>query len=68
MNKRSAMSKFKKPTKKEIKRMAELLVKYYSNDSTRQRENELHLALGARLHKRACVEVVFSTFFGLDPF
>ena len=48
--------------------MAELLVRYYSNDSTRQRENELHLALGARLHKRACVEVVLSTFFGLDPF
>ena len=62
------MSKFKKPTKKEIKRMAELLVKYHSNDSTRQRENELHLALGARLHKQSCVEVVLSTFFGLDPF
>lgn len=62
------MSKFKKPTKKEIKRMAELLVKYYSNDSTRQRENDLHLALGSRLHTRACVEVVLSNFFGLDPF
>jgi hypothetical protein len=62
------MSKFKKPTKKEIKRMAELLVKYYSNDPNRERENELYLALDARLHKRACVEVVLSKFFGLDPF
>jgi hypothetical protein len=62
------MSKFKKPTKKEIKRMAELLVKYYSNDKNRERENELYLALDARLHKQACVEVVLSNFFGLDPF
>lgn len=62
------MSKVKKPSKKEIKRMAELLVKYYEDDSTHERENELYLALNARLHKRACVEVVLSTFFGLDPF
>lgn len=62
------MSKFKKPTKKEIKRMAELLVKYYSGDSTHEKENELYLALNARLHKQACVEVVLSKFFGLDPF
>lgn len=62
------MSKFKKPNKKEIKRMAELLVKYYSNDHTHERENELYIALNSRLHKQACVEVVLSTFFGLDPF
>jgi len=68
VNKRSAMSKFKKPTKKEIKRMAELLVKYFSDDSSRERENELYIALNTRLHKQACVEVVLSTFFGLDPF
>jgi len=62
------MSKFQKPTKKEIKRMAELLVKYYANDTNRERENDLYLALNTRLHKQACVEVVLSTFFGLDPF
>jgi hypothetical protein len=68
VNKRSAMSKFKKPTKKEIKRMAELLVKYYEKDTNRERENDLYLALNSRLHKKASVEVVLSTFFGLDPF
>lgn len=62
------MPKFKKPTKKEIKRMAELLVKYHANDPMREKENELYLALNSRLHKQARVEVVLSVFFGLDPF
>lgn len=62
------MSKFKKPTKKEIKRCSEILVKYFENDKTREKENKLFLALGSRLHKQACVEVALSTFFGLDPF
>ena len=48
--------------------MAELLVKYYEKDTNRERENNLYLALNTRLHKQACVEVVLSTFFGLDPF
>jgi hypothetical protein len=62
------MSKFKKPTKKEIKRMAELLVKYYANDTDHERKNHLYIALNTRLHKQACVETVLSEFFGLDPF
>ena len=68
MNKRSTMSKFKKPTKKEIKRCAELIVNFHENDQSRERENELYLALSAKLHKQALVEVILSTAFGLDPF
>lgn len=62
------MSKFKKPTKKEIKRCAEILVKYFNDDKTRERENQLFLALNSRLHKQAAVEVALSTAFNLDPF
>lgn len=62
------MSKFKKPTKKEIKRCAEIIVKFFENDKSREQENKLFLALGARLHKQACTETVLSEFFGLDPF
>ena len=62
------MSKFKKPTKKEIKRMAELLVKFNQKDKHYEYSNRLYLALNSRLHKQACVEVVLSECFGLDPF
>ena len=48
--------------------MAELLVKYYEKDTNREHENNLYLALNSRVHKQASVEVVLSTFFGLDPF
>lgn len=62
------MSKFKKPTKKEIKRCAEIIAKFFENDKSREQENKLFLALSARLHKQACMETVLSEFFGLDPF
>lgn len=68
MSKRPIMSKFKKPTKKEIKRCAEIIVQFLKDDKTRERENELYLAITARLHKQALVEVTLSDFFGLDPF
>lgn len=62
------MSKFKKPNKKEIKRMAELLVKFNQKDTNYEYSNRLYIALNSRLHKQACVEVVLSEIFGLDPF
>ena len=62
------MSKFKKPSKKEIKRMAELLVKFNQKDINYEYSNRLYIALNSRLHKQACVEVVLSEIFGLDPF
>lgn len=62
------MSKFKKPTKKEIKRCAELIIHFFKNDFTHERENELYLAVTARLHKQALVETVLCKAFDLDPF
>lgn len=62
------MSKFKKPTKKEIKRMAELLVEFNQKDKYYEYSNRLYIALNTRLHKQASVEVVLSDIFGLDPF
>ena len=62
------MSKFKKPTQKEIKRTSEIIVHLFEKDKHRELENSLHLALSARLHKKALVEQVISVAFGLDPF
>jgi hypothetical protein len=62
------MSKFKKPTKKEIKRMAELLVKFQEKDKNYEYYNRLYIALNTQTHKQACIETVLSEFFGLDPF
>lgn len=62
------MSKFKKPTKKEIKRLSEIITYLFEKDKHREFENSLHLALSARLHKKALVEQAISVAFGLDPF
>jgi hypothetical protein len=62
------MSKFKQPTKKEIKRCADIIVYLFEKDKHREFENNLHLALYSRLHKKALVEQVISTAFGFDPF
>ena len=62
------MSKFKKPTKKEIKRMAELLVKFQEKDKNYEYYNRLYIALNTRLHRQASLETILSEFFGLDPF
>ena len=62
------MSKFKKPTKKEIKRIAELLIKFQEKDKNYEYYNRLYIALNTRLHRQACIETVLSEFFGLDPF
>jgi hypothetical protein len=62
------MSKFKKPTQKEIKRVSEILAHLFEKDKNREFENSLHLALASRLHKKALVEQAIATEFGLDPF
>ena len=62
------MSKFKKPTKKEIKRMAELLVRFQEKDKNYEYYNRLYIALNTRLHRQASIATVLSEFFGLDPF
>jgi hypothetical protein len=62
------MSKIKKPTKKEIKRMAELLIKFQEVDENYEYNNRLYIALNTRLHKQAIVETVLSECFGLNPF
>jgi len=62
------MSQFKKPTKKEIQRCADIIVHYFNNDKVRERENELYIALESRLHRRALVEVALAKAFDLDPF
>jgi hypothetical protein len=64
----SLMSKFKKPTKKEIKRLSEILVHVFEKDQNREFENSLYLALNSKLHKKALVEQAFSLKFGFDPF
>ena len=62
------MSKFKNPTKKEIKRLSEIIVRLFEKDKHREFENSLHLALSSSLHKKALVEQSISVAFGLDPF
>jgi hypothetical protein len=62
------MSKIKKPTKKEIKRMAELLIKFQEVDENYEYYNRLYIALNTRLHQKASVETVLSECFGLNPF
>lgn len=62
------MSKFKKPTQKEIKRTAEIITHLFEKDKNREFENSLYLALSSSLHKKALVEQTISVAFGLDPF
>ena len=62
------MSKFKQPTKKEIKRCADIIAYLFEKDKHRDFENSLHLALSSSLHKKALVEQAISVAFGLDPF
>jgi hypothetical protein len=62
------MSKIKKPTKKEIKRIAELLIHFQKVDENYEYYNRLYIALNTRLHRQASIETVLSEFFGLDPF
>jgi hypothetical protein len=62
------MSKFKQPTKKEIKRCADIISYLFEKDKHRDFENSLHLALSSRLHKKVLVEQVISVAFGFDPF
>jgi len=62
------MSKFKKPTKKEIKRLSEVIVYLFEKDKHREFENHLYLALSSNVHKKALVEQAISVAFGLDPF
>jgi hypothetical protein len=62
------MSKFKKPTQKEIKRLSEIIVHLFEEDQHREFENRLYLALSSRLHKKALVEQVISIEFGYNPF
>jgi hypothetical protein len=62
------MSKFKQPTKKEIKRCADIIAHLFEKDKHRDFENSLHLALSSSLHKKALVEQAISVAFGLDPF
>lgn len=62
------MSKIKKPTKKEIKRIAELLIHFQKVDENYEYYNRLYIALNTRLHKQASVETILSECFGLNPF
>jgi hypothetical protein len=57
-----------KPTKKEIKRMAELLIKFQELDENYEYYNRLYIALNTHLHKQVSVETVLSECFGLNPF
>jgi hypothetical protein len=62
-------TKPKKPTKKEIQRIADLLVKY-QNDPDKNHEflYRLYMALNTHTHKKAAVETILSEAFGLNPF
>jgi hypothetical protein len=63
------MSKSKKPTKKEIQRIADLFVSYQDDpDKTHQFLYRLYLALNTHTHKKAAVETILSEAFDLDPF
>ncbi len=62
------MSKFKKPTQKEIKRLSKIIVYLFDKDKNREFENHLYLAVSSKLHKKALVEQAISMAFGLDPF
>jgi hypothetical protein len=58
-----------KPTKKEIQRIADLLINYQNNpDSNHKFLHRLYLALNADTHKKAAVETILSEAFNLDPF
>jgi hypothetical protein len=72
MNNANCMNKIiksKKPTKKEIKRMADLLVSY-QNDPDQNHEflYRLYLALNTKTHKKAAVETILAEAFNLKPF
>lgn len=62
-------TKPQKPTKKEIARIADLLVNYQNDaESNHKFLYRLYLALNTRIHKKAAVETILSEAFGLDPF
>jgi hypothetical protein len=62
-------TKPKKPTKKEIQRIADLLVNYQNDpDSNHKFLYRLYLALNTHTHKKAAVETILSEAFNLDPF
>ena len=62
------MSKFKKPSQKEIKRTSEIIAHLFEKDKHREFENSLYLALSSRLHKKALVEQAINVAFGYNPF
>lgn len=72
MNKQSAMRKStkpKKPTKKEIQRIADLFVGYQNDpDKNHKFLYRLYLALNTQTHKKAAVETILSEAFDLNPF
>jgi hypothetical protein len=62
-------TKPKKPTKQEIKRIADLLVSYQDDpDQNHKFLYRLYLALNTNTHKKAAVETILSEAFNLDPF
>jgi hypothetical protein len=62
-------TKPKKPTKQEIKRIADLLVSYQDDpDQNHKFFYRLYLALNTNTHKKAAVETILSEAFNLDPF
>jgi hypothetical protein len=62
-------TKPKKPTKKEIQRIADLLVNYQNDpDINHKFLHRLYLALNTRTHKKAAVETILSEAFDVDPF
>jgi hypothetical protein len=62
-------TKPKKPTRQEIKRIADLLVNYQNNpDKNHEFLYRLYMALNTDTHKKAAVETILSEAFGLNPF
>jgi hypothetical protein len=65
----SNQSLMKKPTKKEIQRIADLLINYQDEpDKNHKFLYRLYLALNTSTHKKAAVETILSEAFGLNPF
>jgi hypothetical protein len=62
-------TKPKKPTKQEIKRIADLFVGYQDDpDQNHKFLYRLYLALNTNTHKKAAVETILSEAFNIDPF